>query len=211
MALDWREVLAGGAGPMLLLLALLAVKFGVVAGLGLAFRFGRRAALLTAALLMPFDEVGYVILGSARSTGLLGPRIYALGLTFISVSFILSPLLINLAYRLTAHLRRAAAASGKMPSLAGRVVVAGYGAGGRGVCLILEAARIPFLAVDQDLDRLRLARRLGTRSAARSLGPRPPHHARRGPGAGGHRRRSPFPIGRRLVDALGASTRGCPP
>ena len=161
MALDWREVLAAGAGPMLLLLALLAVKFGVVAGLGMAFRFGRRAALLTAALLMPFDEVGYVILGSARSTGLLGPRIYALSLTFISVSFVLSPLLINLAYRLTAHLRRAAAATGKMPSLAGRVVVAGYGAGGRGVCLMLEAARVPFLAVDQDLDRLRLARRLG--------------------------------------------------
>ena len=48
-----------------------------------------------------------------------------------------------------------------MPSVAGRVVVAGYGAGGRGVCLVLEAAQIPFLAVDQDLDRLRLARQLG--------------------------------------------------
>jgi CPA2 family monovalent cation:H+ antiporter-2 len=48
-----------------------------------------------------------------------------------------------------------------MPSVAGRVVVAGYGAGGRGVCLILEAAGIPFVAVDEDLDRLRLARRLG--------------------------------------------------
>ena len=95
MALDWREVLAGGAGPMLLLLALLAVKFAVVAGLGMAFRFGLARSLLTAALLMPFDEVGYVILGSARSTGLLSPRIYALSLTFISVSFVLSPLLIT--------------------------------------------------------------------------------------------------------------------
>jgi len=161
MALDWREVLAAGAGPMLLILALLAVKFGVAAGLGLAFRFGLRASLLTAALLMPFDEVGYVILGSASSTGLLSPRVYALSLTFISVSFVVSPLLINLLYRLTAHLRKVAASSGKMPSVAGRVVVAGYGAGGRGVCLILEPAGIPFVAVDEDLDRLRLARRLG--------------------------------------------------
>ena len=161
MALDWREVLAAGPVPMLVLLALLAVKFVVAAGLGLVFRFGLRAALLTGALLMPFDEVGYVIVGSAHSSGILDARLYALSLTFISVSFVLSPLLINLVYRLTAHLRMAAAASGKMPSVAGRVVVAGYGAGGRGVCLVLDAAQIPFLAVDQNLDRLRLARQLG--------------------------------------------------
>ena len=161
MALDWREVLAAGVVPMLFLLGLLTVKFVVAAGLGIAFRFGRRAALLTGALLMPFDEVGYVIVGSAHSTGLLGNRLYALSLTFISVSFVVSPLLINLVYRLTAHLRKVEAASGRMPSVAGRVVVAGYGAGGRGVCLVLEAAQIPFLAVDQDLDRLRLARKLG--------------------------------------------------
>ena len=161
MALDWREVLSAGPVPMLVLLGLLAVKFVVAAGLGLAFRFGRRAALLTGVLLMPFDEVGYVIIGSAHSARLLGDLLYALSLTFISVSFIVSPLLINLVYRLTAHLRRVAAASEKMPDVAGRVVVAGYGAGGRGVCLMLDAAQIASLAVDQDLDRLRLARRLG--------------------------------------------------
>ncbi len=203
MALDWREVLAAGGGPMLLLLALLAVKVGVGVGLGLVFRFGLRASLLTAVLLMPFDEVGYVILGSARATGLLSPRVHALSLTFISVSFVISPLLVNLTYRLTAHLRKVAASSGKMPSVAGRVVVAGYGAGGRGVCLILEAAGIPFVAVDEDLDRLRLARRLGHEvryadlsdpallttldvDRARAVIVAVPE----------------FPIGRRLVDAL---------
>jgi len=160
MALDWREVLAAGPVPMLVLLALLAVKFAVAAGLGLAFRFGVRAALLTGALLMPFDEVGYVIVGNAHATGLLDARLYALSLTFISVSFVVSPLVINFVYRLTAHMRRVAA-SGKLPSVAGRVVVAGYGAGGRGVCLMLDAAQIPTLAVDEDLERLRLARRLG--------------------------------------------------
>jgi glutathione-regulated potassium-efflux system ancillary protein KefC len=161
MALDWHEVIAGGPGPLLLLLLLLAVKFGVVTALGLAFRIGRRAAVLTAVLLMPLDEVGYVVLGAARATELLGPRVYALTLTFISVSFVVSPLLITLAYRLTARMRIAAATAEKMPSMAGRVVVAGYGAGGRGVCLMLEAAQVPFLAVDNDLDRLRLARRFG--------------------------------------------------
>src|SRR5262249_52462127 len=119
------------------------------------------AAVLTAALLMPLDEVGYVVLGSASATGLLGPRIYALTLTFISVSFVVSPLLITLAYRLTARMRVAAASAEKIPSVAGRVVVAGCGAGGRGVCLMLEAAQVPFLAVDHDLDRLRIVRHFG--------------------------------------------------
>ena len=161
MALDWREVLAAGPRPMLILVALLVVKFGVVLGLGLVTRFGWRASILAGALLMPFDEVGYVILGSARSSGLIQPRPFALSLTFISVSFLLSPLLINLAYRLTQRLRAVAAAARLAAAAGGRVVVAGYGAGGRGVCLMLEAAKIPFLAVDNDLDRLRLARKLG--------------------------------------------------
>jgi len=161
MALDWREVLGAGVGPLLLLLALLGLKFAVVFGLGLAFRIGRRAAFLTAALLMPFDEVAYVVLGSARSAGILGARLHALGLTFISVSFVVSPLLINLAYRWVQHRRAAAAASGAIGSTSGRVLVAGYGSGGHGVCLVLAAAQIPFLAVDSDLARLRLGRHCG--------------------------------------------------
>lgn len=156
MALDWQEVLAAGPGPLLLIGVLLAVKFGVAASLGLLFRQGRDAALLMGALLMPFDEVGYVIFASARATGLLGPRLYALGLTFISVSFIVSPMVINLVYLLTRRMQRAATSVEPIGPGAAPVVVAGYGPGGRGVCLVLAAAGVPFIAFSKDVERVQL-------------------------------------------------------
>jgi glutathione-regulated potassium-efflux system ancillary protein KefC len=162
MAIEWKEVAAYGPRFLLLLVALLLAKFVVVLGLGLGFRIGRRAAILTALLLMPFDEVGYVIFGSARQSGLLTPRQYAITLALISASFILSPLLINLGYRLSRRKDRATAGGPGSTTLAnagdGQVVVAGYSYGGRGLCLMLEQAAIPYVVFEVDLERLALAR-----------------------------------------------------
>ena len=42
-------------------------------------------------LLAPFDEIAYVIFSSAHRSGLLTERAYAMGLTGISFSFVVSP------------------------------------------------------------------------------------------------------------------------
>src|SRR5262249_23016408 len=66
MAIEWREVAAFGPRFVLVLVGLLAIKFAIVLGLSRAFGMARRAAVLTGLLLMPFDEVGYVIFASAH-------------------------------------------------------------------------------------------------------------------------------------------------
>jgi Kef-type K+ transport system membrane component KefB len=159
MAIEWREVAAFGPLFLVVLMGLLAIKFAVVFGLSRLFGLGRRPALLTGLLLMPFDEVGYVIFNSAHANHLIEGRAYALYLSFISASFILTPLLINLGYRLTASWDRSGAGLRPGPfqgTTDGQVVVAGYSFWGRGICQMLEAARVPYIAFDIDLERLRV-------------------------------------------------------
>jgi glutathione-regulated potassium-efflux system ancillary protein KefC len=159
MAIEWREVAAFGPLFVAVLPGLLAIKVAVVFGLGRLFGLDRRPALLTGLLLMPFDEVGYVIFNSANANHLIEGRAYALYLSYISASFILSPLLINLGYRLTGSWDRSGSGLRPAPfrgSTAGQVVVAGYSSWGRGICQMLEAAGVPYIAFDIDLERLRV-------------------------------------------------------
>ncbi len=131
--------------------------------LALAFRLGPRAAFLAGLLMMPFDEIGYVILASAHSYGLLpADRRYALGLAMISFSFIVSPPLINLGYRLADRMRRAPKGPDtKSVDAANHVVVAGYGYVGQAICTILERAKIPYTAFEVDPEDLARAWRSG--------------------------------------------------
>jgi glutathione-regulated potassium-efflux system protein KefB len=99
------EQLAPIAGEVLIYLpALLSLKFVVLFALSRLFKFDLRSALLAGLLMMPFDEITYVILASASAGGLLSERGYTVGLSVISLSFVVSPMLINLGYRLSERL-----------------------------------------------------------------------------------------------------------
>jgi CPA2 family monovalent cation:H+ antiporter-2 len=117
---------------------------------------------MTGLLMMPFDEIAYVILASANASGLLSPRDYTLGLSVISLSFIVSPLLINLGYKLSERLKYARPPEADQePPAAGSVVVAGYRYVGRTICAMLECAHMPYAAFEVDPDWLARARKLG--------------------------------------------------
>jgi glutathione-regulated potassium-efflux system protein KefB len=157
MALDLEQLAQSKRELLLYLPALLLVKVLVLFVLARAFRFGLRSAVLTAFLMMPCDEIAYVIFANASANGLMDSRDHALGLAMISVSFLVSPMLINLAYKLgdlwirpPAH----AAQQGITATSENRVIVAGYGYVGRTICIILEQAGVPYRAFELDHERL---------------------------------------------------------
>ena len=82
------------------LVSVLLLKVGVAYGAARAFRLDARCAFLGALMLMPLDEIGYVVFASAYAHGLLSPRAHALALLAVSFSFLVSPLAINLGLRL---------------------------------------------------------------------------------------------------------------
>jgi len=161
MSIDLRQLAALKAELLLYLPGLLLVKFAVVLAVARLW-LGPRAAFLSALLMMPFDEIAYVILASANAHGMLSARHYALGLGVISLSFMVSPVLIDLGYRLAARL--GAARADRAPEPAARVdgiVVTGYGHVGRVICSMLEQARIGYTAFDADPDSVARGARSG--------------------------------------------------
>ena len=100
---------------------------------------------------MPFDEIAYVILASANANGLLNGRYYTIGLIAVSLSFVVSPLLINLGYKLIERLSLRQMQGGPTATTAvteGSVVVAGAGYVGRAICGMLERAHVSYTAFE---------------------------------------------------------------
>jgi glutathione-regulated potassium-efflux system ancillary protein KefC len=163
MAINLQEVAGLGGQFMLALPALLLIKFAIVFVLTLVFGLRLHSAVLAGLLLMPLDEIAYVIFASAHGSGLLSARAYTVGLTMISFSFILSPVLINLGYKLSDRLASTAKPDVPLKSLTesieNRVVVVGYSYVGRSICAILDLANVPYIAFEIDLERLSEAKK----------------------------------------------------
>ena len=161
MAIDVRQ-LAGLAGELVLYLpALLLIKFAILLVLARLFGMQRRSAILTGVLMMPFDEFAYVILASANAHHLLSPAGYTLGLSIISLSFIVSPILINLAYRLSDRMSGRRPLPHALPAVDGRVVILGGGDVSRAICTMLERAAVAYVAFDLSLQDIERARNAG--------------------------------------------------
>ena len=105
MAIDLREAATFRAELLFYVSAVLLIKFAVVYATARAFRVDSRAAVLSGLLLMPLDEIAYVIFASARAHGLLSVRGHALALLSISFSFLVAPPAINLGLRLASRLQ----------------------------------------------------------------------------------------------------------
>jgi glutathione-regulated potassium-efflux system protein KefB len=157
MAIDLKQVAEIKTELLLYLPALLLIKFAVLLVLTRLFRLGLRSSILVGLLMMPFDEIAYVILASANGNGLMSSRDYTVGLSMISFSFIVSPVLINLGYKLSDRqrlMRPDAAPEATTGAMENFVVVAGYAYVGRAICIMLERAQIPYTAFELDPERL---------------------------------------------------------
>jgi len=163
MSIDLKEVVGIGAELAYYLPSLLLIKIAVVIALGLFFRLGLRASIVAGLLLAPFDEIAYIVFSSAHRSGLLTERAYAVGLTGISFSFIVSPLLINLGYRLVDRFETETKPNPPLKALSrsidDHVVVVGYSYVGRVICIMLERANIPFIAFERSLERIAEAKK----------------------------------------------------
>jgi len=165
MSINLEEVIGIGRELFFYLPILFLIKMAVVIALSLGLRLGLRASVLAGLLLAPLDEIAYVVFFSAHGSGLLTERAYAIGLSGISFSFLVSPVLINLGYRLVARfeteMRPPLPPEASSQSIHDHVVVFGYSYVGRVICMMLERASIRFVAFELSLDRVVVAKREG--------------------------------------------------
>jgi CPA2 family monovalent cation:H+ antiporter-2 len=150
MSLDARTVLL-----KLLIIAPSARTFG------LPWRSGVQAGLL----LGPGGEFGFVIVSVALTAHLLTPEAASQVLFVTALTMATIPALSKLGRKLAPHLTPKVAADPALqlpdiPSLP-RVIIAGFGRVGQTVAAMLEVHKVPYVAIDVNVDRVAAQRRLG--------------------------------------------------
>lgn len=174
MSVDWAALLAKPGMTAGLLAAIMAVKCVVVFGVTRLAGLDTHSAARTGLVLAHAGELGLLIVGHALDTALLPTPIGQPILGAIALSMLLAPLVAQLSDRLAALAARAprpaladqqeASIRATSAGLSGHVVLAGCGPVGRLVAITLEARRVPYVAIERDVERLRRAQNDGHRA-----------------------------------------------
>ncbi len=145
--------------------ALLVLKVLTLIGLGLALGLGREVAIRTAFILCQCGEFGFVLFGAAVGAGVLADGEFGLALLIVTLTMIVTPFMAQAGERIAARFATDGATEASVDApgehLEDQVVVAGYGRGGRIVCLMLEKNDVPFLAYDLDPKNVARGKELG--------------------------------------------------
>ena len=170
MKLDWRPVVDQWLLVLLLTLLPVLAKFALVALLARVFGTAPGVALRTGLYLAQAGEFSFVLLTLGAQEHLIDPRWFSPVLASMVLSMMATPLLIAYSDRLVMRLIPIdwLMQSVAMTSIAKRainteahVIIAGYGRSGQNLSRILEAERIPYMALDLDPDRVRKAAAAG--------------------------------------------------
>jgi CPA2 family monovalent cation:H+ antiporter-2 len=166
MGIDLRELSRDPLWLLASVLGLLAIKALVVAALFRSRGLSWGNAVQGGLLLGQGGEFAFVVVGAAMSSGVLAARIGQFMLLVVSLSLVLTPLFARAGERIGQWLdARADAASGPAPGsgaqLAGQVVVVGFGRVGELLGRLFEQQRVPYVGIDQDIERVAALRAQG--------------------------------------------------
>jgi CPA2 family monovalent cation:H+ antiporter-2 len=160
---DWALVLLLTALPVLF-------KFVLIAALARVFGAAPGIALRTGLYLAQAGEFGVVLLALATQQGLVPAGLQGAVLASMVLSMLAAPLIVLYANRIVMRLSANdwLMQSVEMTTIAKRsinterhIIIAGYGRSGQNLARLLEAERIPYIALDLDPDRVRQAAAAG--------------------------------------------------
>ncbi|MFM2210286.1 MAG: Glutathione-regulated potassium-efflux system protein KefC [Pseudomonadota bacterium] len=170
MLLDWRLLLERWPLVLLLLVLSIGFKLTLVAALARAFGAPSGTALRTGLYLAQAGEFGFVLLQLSQQHKLVPPELFNPVLASMVISMLLAPFVILASNRIVSRLVGSdwLMQSVQMTQIARRaiaadkhVIICGYGRSGQNLARLLEAERIPYMALDLDPDRVRLAAAAG--------------------------------------------------
>ena len=165
MTLD-LPALAGDLGWVLLAAGLLILlKSALIAGLARLFGASPAVSAESALLLGQGGEFGFIIGAAALAGGLLTPETTQFLLLVVVVTMFLTPPLAAVARRvgqgIEARAMEREESEAEDVDLEDHVVIGGFGRVGQMLSGLLEAERIPYVALDRDAERVAAFRRSG--------------------------------------------------
>ncbi len=170
MLLDFHVLVERWLLVALVVAALLALKFVIIASLVRWFGGDKPAALRCALALAPAGEFGFVLLSVAGRANALPPEALQVVLAAMLLSMLATPLLLANTERFVLYFcadeweSRAMAVHNlavKTMATRGHVIICGYGKSGQSLARFLEQEKIPVIALDSDPQRVRQAAAAG--------------------------------------------------
>ena len=165
MSIDFGMLGRQGVLIASLVLGLLLVKSVILWILCRVMRVGAADATRASLLLSQSGEFGFVLFGLAATSGILPEELFHLLALVVALSMVTTPLMPKLGEYLNRRLTNAAdrhdVSTGHIDAEQPHVIIAGFGRVGRRVARILQAANLPYLAVESDGDRVLEGRRDG--------------------------------------------------
>ena len=168
MGIDVREVAQEPLWIAVSVVGLMVIKTVVAAGL---MRWGGLPlgqALAGGMLLGQGGEFAFIVIGYASTAGLLSQNIGQFMLLVVSLSLFVTPVFAHAGQRLgqridARHLSRGDDAPGSLaiPDVSGQVVVIGYGRIGQLLGQVFQQQRVPFVAVEHNVDVVAKLREAG--------------------------------------------------
>lgn len=156
MGIDLDQLSGRLSLVVIAVLGLIAVKAGIFLLLGRLFRLTRADNLQSALLLGTGGEFALLVVGAAISAHILDPATGQFMLVTAATSMALAPFMLPLARRLLDLLPRPSQKENlhfpqEIPEdVAGHVVIAGFGRVGRTIASLLNAQKVPYIALDLD-------------------------------------------------------------
>ena len=142
--------------------ALVAVKTGIVFGLGMALKMGWRAALALGLLLSQGGEFAFVLFTQARAGGLIDAETNSLFGAIVTLSMATTPFLIMVTRRIRSGPKDMRTRDGPQPDGASALII-GYGRFGQTVGQMLTLAGIRISLIDRKVNQIDTADEFGIR------------------------------------------------
>jgi len=162
MSLNLQEIHGQWGFVIALVLALLAVKFSVLAVLGRIGGLSWDHTLKLAGVLPQGGEFAFVLLGVTVSAGLIARETSDLLVVVVILSMAATPLVYLLVNQLL-HPPQIETDFDEIQSSDSPVIIAGFGRVGQIVARILRAKKIPFTALDVSSEHVDFVRRFGNK------------------------------------------------
>ena len=165
LGLDLGRVAAQPLAVLGAAAALVVVKAGLIAGAARLFRVRWHVGVPAALLLGPAGEFSFVILGLAGGMGLVDDKLAGFAYVVSALTMGCIPALSQAGLKLFRTKAPVVAPSLLPPGQAGaeapRVIIAGFGRVGRTVGALLDAHKVPYIALDSDVGRVEAGRARG--------------------------------------------------
>ena len=166
MSVDFAAVSDRIHWVVLSVIGLMAIKGAIAAALAFAFRQPRMVALEVGVLLAQSGEFAFIVVGAAMALGLLPPDVAQFMIIVTGLTMMATPLVTAAGRQVVSGLSRRsleARHSVQMtaPDLEDHVILAGFGRVGQTIGRLLEAQKVPYIALDLDAGRLGACRAHG--------------------------------------------------